>query len=143
MLGVFINGGDSHTIAGNHFTNSDHMMYMGGDSCYNPMPLAFNSLRNVSRFPAWQQAGYGNLMSVLNYSTAAEWGATEACHSVGNVIVGNTFCNLTDTQNVTWAGAQQATALCVNCACGKPECYGDWRNNTERCPLSHAAHPHP
>ena len=133
-LGVFINGGSDVNVTGNHFKNTDHMMYMGGDSCYNPMDLAFDAVKNVTSFVAWQQAGFGDLMSIGEYSTAAAWGQKEACHSTRNRISDNTFCNLTDTQNVTWAGAQHPTALCVNCECGLAQCYGSWANNRQQCP---------
>ena len=39
MLGVFVNGGCDHVIKGNYFEDTDHAIYMGGDSCYNPMDL--------------------------------------------------------------------------------------------------------
>lgn len=54
MLGVFVNGGCDHVIKGNYFEDTDHAIYMGGDSCYNPMDLAYGNLKNVSKLPGAQ-----------------------------------------------------------------------------------------
>ena len=55
MLGVFVNGGCDNIVRGNHFSDTDHAIYMGGDSCYNPLGLAFGNLKNVSKLLAWQR----------------------------------------------------------------------------------------
>ena len=135
MLGVFINGGNDHNVTNNHFSKVDHLLYMGGDSCYNPGQLAYENLKTVSAYPAWQKQYAGKpWIASPGDGNLTKWLPT-TCHSLRNIIANNTYCNVSNTQNVTWASPGPQTALCLNCVCGTPgQCYGTWANNREQCP---------
>jgi len=74
---VFVNGGCDHVIRDNHFSDTDHAIYMGGDSCYNPLELAFGNLKNVSKLLAWKREYVvGTIMNISAYSN----GTALRCH---------------------------------------------------------------
>lgn len=50
---------------------------------------------------AWQREfDVGAIMNISAYGNSTVWGQREACQSRRNAFVGNTWCNLTDSQNV-------------------------------------------
>jgi len=115
-IGVFVNGGCDNTVRGNHFHSVDHAVYMGGDSCYNPLELGYGNLHNLSRLAAWQREfDIRSIMNIGKYSNASGW-EKETCRSANNSFEANTWCNISDTQNVTWAEEFPPEPFCLNCS---------------------------
>ena len=77
---------------------------------------------------AWQREfNAGTIMNISGYDNATVWLQREACQSRRNAFLGNTWCNLTDSQNVrrgTHTGAYPKAANscnpsdCLTALCG-------------------------